>query len=149
MGQNIEGNFELKTQLNKVEKDTLLSLPNPNYMEIISHFPQPNDIKLNDAVKKKKLPVHVILGVSNYAKTKMQKRHRIGQPGDSIAELTRFGWFIMSLGYECNLSHLLFSNTSVQDYEKLCSLDALGMEENHSLNDAEILDRFIKRTKTK
>ena len=56
--QNIEGNFELKTQLNKVEKDTLLSLPSLNYLEIISHFPYPNDIKLNDAVKKKKMPVH-------------------------------------------------------------------------------------------
>ena len=43
--QNIEGNFELKTQLNKAEKDTLLSLPNPNYLEIISHYPHLNDIK--------------------------------------------------------------------------------------------------------
>ena len=117
--QNTEGNnFELKTQLNKVEKDTLLYLPNPNYLEIISHFPHPNDIKLNDAAKKKELPVHVILGVDGYAKIKMQERHRTGQPGDSIAELTRFGWFIMSPGYESNLSHLLFSNTSAQDYDR-------------------------------
>ena len=47
----MEGNFELKTQLNKAEKDTLLSLPNPNYLEIISHYPHLNDIKLNDIVK--------------------------------------------------------------------------------------------------
>ena len=67
----MEGNFELKTQLNKAEKDTLLSLPNPNYLEIISHYPHLNDIKLNDMVKKKELPVHVILGVSDYTKIKM------------------------------------------------------------------------------
>ena len=42
--QNTEGTFELKTQLNKVEKDTLLSLPNLNYLEIISHFPHLKDI---------------------------------------------------------------------------------------------------------
>ena len=36
--QNNEGNFQLKTQLNKVEKETILSLPNPYYQEIISHF---------------------------------------------------------------------------------------------------------------
>ena len=35
--QNIDGNFALKTQLNKVEKDTPLSLANPNYLEILSH----------------------------------------------------------------------------------------------------------------
>ena len=69
--QNIARNFELKTQLNKAEKDTLLSLPNPNYLEIISHYPHLNDIKLNDMVKKKELPVHVILGVSDYTKIKM------------------------------------------------------------------------------
>ena len=145
--QNIEGNFELKTQLNKVEKDTLLSLPNPNYLEIISHYPHLNDIKLNDIVKKKELPVHVILGVSDYAKIKMQERPRIGQPGDPIAELTRFGWFIMSPGHESNLTHLLFSNTSAQDYEKLCSLDVLGIEENHNFKDTEILDKFKKQLK--
>ena len=145
--QNIKGNFELKTQLNKVEKDTLLSLPNPNYLEIISHYPHLNDIKLNDIVKKKELPVHVILGVSDYAKIKMQERPRIGQPGDPIAELTRFGWFIMSPGHESNLTHLLFSNTSAQDYKKLCSLDVLGIEENHNLKDTEILDRFKKQLK--
>ena len=43
--QNIEGNLELKAQVNKVEKGTILSLPNPNYLEIISHYPHLNDIK--------------------------------------------------------------------------------------------------------
>ena len=36
--QNNEGNFQLKTELNEVEKDTILSLPNLNCQEIISHF---------------------------------------------------------------------------------------------------------------
>ena len=89
----------------------------------------------------------MILGISDYAKIKMQERHRIGQPGDPIAELTQFGWFIMSLVHESNLSHLLFSNTSAQDYEKLCSLDVLGIEENHSLKDTEILNTFKKQLK--
>ena len=81
----MEGNFELKTQLNEVEKDTLLSLPNPNYLEIISHYSHLNGIKLNDIVEKKELSVHVTLGVSDYAKIKMEERPRIEQPGDSIA----------------------------------------------------------------
>lgn len=41
--QKIEGNPELKTKLNKVEKDTFLSLPNYNYPEIVSRFPHLND----------------------------------------------------------------------------------------------------------
>ena len=75
--QNIEGNFDFKTQLNKVEKYILLSLPSPNYQEIRSHFPHLNDIKLNDTVKKRELTVHVILGINDYAKIKMQESPRI------------------------------------------------------------------------
>ena len=93
------------------------------------------------------MPVHVILGVSDYTKIKMHDRLRIGQPGDPIAELTRFGWFIMSPGHESNLTHLLFSNTSAQDGEKLCSLDVLGIKESHSLKDTRIQDRFKKQLK--
>ena len=85
--------------------------------------------------------------VSDYAKTKMQERSRIGQPGDPITELTRFGWFVMSPGHESNLSDLLFSNASAEDYETLCSLDVLGIEENHSLKDTEILNRLKKQLK--
>ena len=98
--QNIEGNFDFKTQLNKVEKYILLSLPSPNYQEIRSHFPHLNDIKLNDTVKKRELTVHVILGINDYAKIKMQERPRIVQPGDPIPRLTGFGWFIMSPNQE-------------------------------------------------
>ena len=67
----------------------------------------------------------MILGVSDYAKLKMQERPRIGQPGDPSAESTRFGWYIMSLGHESNISDLLYSNTSAKNYGKLCSLDVL------------------------
>ena len=98
--QNTEENFEFKTQLNKLEKDTVLYLPNPNYQAFISHLPHLNEIKLNNTVKEKELMVHVILGVSDYAKIKMLQRSRIEQPGDPIAELTRFGWFIISLTHE-------------------------------------------------
>ena len=71
-------------------------------------YPIPNDIKLNDTVKKKELPVHVISGVSDYVKVKIQERPRIGQPGDSIADLSLFGWFIISSGHESNVSSVIF-----------------------------------------
>ena len=45
------------------------------------------------------------------------------------------------------MSYLLFSNTFAQDYEKLCSLDLLEIEENHSLKDSEFLDMFKKQLK--
>ena len=53
----------------------------------------------------------------------------------------------MSPGHESNLTHLLFSSTSAQDFEKLRSLDVLGIKKNHSFKDTEILDRFKKQLK--
>ena len=44
------------------------------------------------------LPVHVILGASEYAKLKTRSVPRVGKPGEPIAELTYFGWTIMSPG---------------------------------------------------
>ena len=67
----------------------------------------------------KELPGHVILRVAEYVK-KIQEKPRI--IWNSIVELTRLGCFIMSSGYESNLSHLLLSNTSTGDYEKLPSI---------------------------
>ena len=50
---------------------------------------------MNDDDVKDTLPVHVILGSGEYAKIKTQTRPRIGDEKAPIAELTKFGWFLM------------------------------------------------------
>ena len=65
---------------------------------------------------KDKLPVHLILGASEYAKLKTDQPPRIGQTGEPVAELTKFGWTIMSPGKESvDLSNLLMTQTSQAD----------------------------------
>ena len=44
---------------------------------------------MNDTDTKSSLPIHLILGASEYSKIKVQRLPRIGQPGEPIAELTR------------------------------------------------------------
>ena len=46
------------------------------------------------------LPVHVILGISDYTKIKTQERPRVGLPWQPIVELTKFGCVIVSPGQE-------------------------------------------------
>ena len=55
-------------------------------------------------------------------------------PGESIAELTKFGWVIVSSGQETGVTNMLFSKISLHDYEKLCRLDCLGIEDRLSNN---------------
>ena len=43
---------------------------------------------MGDQDTKQELPVHVILGASEYAKLKTSSVPRVGKPGEPIAELT-------------------------------------------------------------
>ena len=74
---DINQEFKIGIEINKLEKEVLLELPNPNYPEI------------HDTGTKKELPVYVILGAGGYTKIKTQERARAGQPGEPIAELAK------------------------------------------------------------
>ena len=45
----------------------------------------------------------------------------MGLPGEPIAELTKFGWVIVSPGEETGVTNMFFSKTSLHDYEKLAA----------------------------
>ena len=45
----------------------------------------------HDDDTKSELPVHLILGASEYAQIKTETKPRVGQPGEPVAEQTRFG----------------------------------------------------------
>ena len=85
---------------------------------------------MNDVDTKSQLPVHIILGAGDYAKVKTESAPRIGEPGLPVAELTKFGWVIISPGKEpLNLTNILLTQISHVDYEELCHLDVLGLSD--------------------
>ena len=46
---------------------------------------------MNDDDTKPELPVHIILGTSEYALVKTEAKPRVGHPGKTVAERTQFG----------------------------------------------------------
>ena len=84
---------------------------------------------MEDTDKKPVLPVHLILGASEYTKIKTPEAQQIGAMGEPIAEFARFGWTIMSPGRETNINSSFLAQTSSTDYEMLCRLDVLGLED--------------------
>ena len=100
---DINQEFKIGIEINKLEKEVLLELPNPNYPEIQKSYNHLKDIIINDTVTKKELPVHVILGAGDYTKIKTQERARVGQPGEPIAELTKLGWVVIFPGQETSV----------------------------------------------
>ena len=53
-------------------------------------------------------------------------------PGQPVAELTKLDWVVISPGQENTATNMLYSKTTVHDYENLSSFDVLRIEENYT-----------------
>ena len=127
---SIDEKFNLQAFVSKVDKEILLSLPNPKYDSMISKFEHLKGMNMDEKEKKPSLPIHLILGNSEYSKIKTEQNPRIGKSGEPIGEFTKFRWTIMSPGYESKLDNVYLTRNSSADYEQLCSLDILGLSDN-------------------
>ena len=144
---SLDGKFKITTEINKVEKSTLLLLPNPKYEELLKRYNHLKNIKLEDKDTKELLPIHLILGASDYSKVKTRTAPKIGNIGEPIAELTSFGWTIISSGDENDFTNLYLTQSSAADYEQLCKLDVLGLQDPGSEIDDLVYQRFKNQLK--
>lgn len=110
---DVNRKFSMPVEVTKVDKGELLILENPKYREVIERNPHLSGVVMNDVDTKSRLPVHIILGAGDFAKLKTESVPKIGEPGQPVAELTKFGWIIMSPGKEpLDLTNLLLTQTS-------------------------------------
>ena len=115
---DVEEKFEMCTEVTKVEKKPLLTLPNAHYDEIIQKFNHLKGINMVDRETKE-----VII-------SRTSTRPRIGVLGEPAAEYTKFGWTMMSPCKETYLSSIyLKKKTVIDDYDRLSRLDVLGIED--------------------
>ena len=139
---DIDGKFSIRTEVNGVDKDVLLMLPNPHYSAVIEENPHLRGVKMNDIDKKESLPIHAILGASDFALIKTSTAARIGDLGQPVAEKTKFGWVIMSPGQGHLSSTLMLARSSTEDYMQLCSLDVLGLEDKPEGDQGTVYEEF-------
>jgi hypothetical protein len=139
---SVEKNFNLEIEVTKVDHDVLLHLNNPRYKEMIAKYSHLKGINIQDVDNKPELPVHLILGTSEYARIKTETPPRIGKPGQPVAELTRFGWTLISPGTEVDLTNMFLTQTSTMDYENLCKFDVLGLKDSPEGDQQSVYDEF-------
>eukprot|EP00794_Sanderia_malayensis_P016265 gene16265-biopygen13818 len=140
--ENLKENFQLNVNVSKVDKPVLLSLPNPNYEHLIKTYKYLEGVKMDDTDTKSELPIHMILGASEYSKIKMNTKPRVGQPGQPVAEQTTLGWSLISPGADSTLDNVYLTQSSTADYEKLCNLDVLGLQDRSTGDQMSVYDEF-------
>ena len=111
------------------KKGPLLTVDNPNYREIVKKYSHLKGVEILDTDTKEKLPVHIVLGKNVFPRIKKPTKPLIGEETEPIAELTKLGWFVMSPGLEFESRTALLTQTYQEDYQRLCKLDVLGLED--------------------
>ena len=144
---SLKRDFTVNTEVTKVHKRELLSLENPRYKQCLDKYEHLKGVEMDDLDTKDILPVHFILGVSDYARIKTETAPRIGAVNEPIAEKTKLGWTIISPGKEVDLTPMFMTQTSSLDYETLCRLDVLGIADSASGDEDEVYSEFKEQLK--
>lgn len=77
-----------------------MMLENPKYEELMERYAHLRGVYMDDKDTKPELPIHLVLGTSEYARLKNSTAPKIALLGQPVAEKTRHGWNIMSPGLE-------------------------------------------------
>ena len=93
--------FAINTKVGKVDRAELISMLNPHYEDIIQTDTNLQGVQMEDSNNKEFLPVHVILGPSEYTNNKRKKDIKVGQKGELVA-----GWVII-VGGKKRISNFL------------------------------------------
>ena len=104
---------------------------------------------MDDVDTKPMLPVHVILGTSDYARIKTATPAKVGDDGKPVAERTRLGWTITSQGREMNHSYLVLTRSAHEDYMELCSLYVLKLKDRPKGDQTTVLEKFNEQLTTR
>ena len=92
----VNGKFDMNIELTKVYKPQLLTIDNPNYATLLSKYSHLKGINIDDNDSRPQIPIHVVLGASEYATIKTSTAQRVGKSGQSVAEKTLLEWTLMS-----------------------------------------------------
>ncbi len=98
--KSLDQKFELDIEMSRVDKPELMKLNNPNYFHLLERYKHLNGAKFEDPDTRTQIPIHLVLGASDYAKIKTSTAQKVGQPREPVAEKTLLGWTVMSPGKE-------------------------------------------------
>ena len=121
------------------EKDVLTSLPNLRIKDLKRKYHRLRKLQLSDRDElADQLPVHIILGAADYQRIRSTEPPIFGNKLDTDpgAEFTMLRWILygrlISEGDGMEKEFLL--NSSQSEFERLCSMEVLGLKDADTLN---------------
>ena len=140
--KSIDGKFSMIVNLTKVHKQELLRIDNPKYKGLISKYSHLKDVQMDDVDTKEELPVHLVLAAAEYSRIKTDTPQRVGREYEPVGEHTKLGWVLMAPGQRFDRELMLLTQTSHTDYEQLCRLDVLGLEDSAEDDQQAVYEEF-------
>ena len=83
---DINEQFKIVPQVSKVDRQLLLTLPNPKHNTVLPKYSHLKDLKMSDEETKVKLLIHIIQGASDCCRVKKNTSARVGNDGEPVAE---------------------------------------------------------------
>ncbi len=74
----LDQKFKLDIEISKVDKPELMKLNNPNYFHLLERYKHLSGAKFEDPDTRTQIPIHLVLGASDYAKNKTSMAQKLG-----------------------------------------------------------------------
>ena len=95
----VDADLALNVDVTGVDKGQLLMLKNPKYQHL-------KEVQMLVTDDKATLPIHLILGASEFARLKTDSMPHVGRPRDPVTERTQFGLTLLSPSKEVDANNL-------------------------------------------
>ena len=146
----VEG-FSIDVECINAEKDVLTHLPNPNIKALKKQCGRFRRLTFTEeATRSDTMSVHVILGAADYQRIRTTEPLILGVDPDKDpgAEFTMLGWTVygsrpVTEGVTAEKQFLL--TTGQEEFEKLCSLDVLGLKDTRTTKNKNIHEDFLQQ----
>lgn len=132
--------FSLSIECLNAEKDVLTYLPNPNIRTLKKRHSRFRRLTFSEEeTRSDSMPVHIILGAADYQRVRTMEPLVLGTTPDKDpgAEFTMLGWTIygrQAVTENCTEKQF-FLRSGQEEFEKLCSLDVLGLADADTRRD--------------
>ena len=146
-------NFTLPINCTNAEKNILTYLPNQRIKDLKRKYPRISRLQFSDEdTIADELPIHIVLGVGDYQRIKTTEPPILGEDPtkDPGAELTKFGWVLSgNVIYHSNeVEKAFYLNSNKDEFEKLCSLEVIGITDSKDQTDETFIQDFTKQLTT-